>query len=150
MVWPNDDAFENTLDAPLSTPEEVLAFIFGKEPPLPPAPPVAPIVEITPDPGDGPITPNQSFTVTVLFDQTPTNVVLEYLVADTLPELASAQGKTIYGTGTGFRGGFQASSLVISMSGKLYTFSVVPDTPWGLSGLLKFNCFATDNVGGTT
>lgn len=150
MVWPNEDTFENTLGVSFATPEETLAFIFGKEPPPPPPTPVAPIVEISPEPVDGPVLPNQTFTITVLFDQPPTNVVLEYLTADTNPELAGARGATIYGTGTGFRGGFQTSSLVISMSGKLYTFSIVPDTPWGLSGLLKFNCFATDNAGGTT
>jgi hypothetical protein len=150
MPYPNDNVKTVDLSPSFASFGERPVFLIPFTPVVPPPPtPVAPVVEIDPEPADGPIEPNQTFTVTVLFNEAPTEVVLEVREAPDEPSLDESLGRVVYGTGEGFRGGFQSSALSITMLGQLYTFTVVTDNPWA-PGALRFSVFASDSTGGST
>lgn len=114
-----------------------------------PPTPVDPVVTVSPDPLDGPIPSDQVLTVTVTFNQTPTEVVLEYVGAPDEPSLDDARAEVVYGKPDGFRGGYIDSELAISGGGLVYTFSLVRSGGWSV-GAMRFRAFAADQLGGST
>lgn len=150
MVWPNEDVFNLDPVGPSFVVEGgTEVFLVSVVSQIAPPTPVPPEVEIDPLPEEGPIQRTQEFTVTVLFNEAPTEMVLECLNSATEAGLDESKGATIYVKGEGFRGGFQQSTLEVTMSGKLYTFQVKPDNPW-VAGALRFVVAASDSTGGST
>lgn len=103
-----------------------------------------PVVEVSPADGST-LLPSDPLTVTVLFSATPTECVLEALFNDS----GEAPGEVVYGSGDGFRGLYQGSSLVVSMAGLFYTFTLLRDGGWE-AGTMTFRAFAGDSQGGST
>lgn len=147
MVWDNEDVFNTELVLYGATPEDRPTFLWPIPTSTPAPTPVDPEVECSPSSGE--VTPSQVFTVTVLFNVAPTEVVLEVRSAPLEAALDEAPGRVVYATGEGFREGFMGSGLALSMAGKFWTFTVVSDNPWP-TGALKFSVFASDSTGGST